>query len=352
MKISIDELQKRSKYINCNEHDTLPICIWNYTHNCQYERAWDAYTMSSRGLITDRLGNILARPFKKFFNIDETEETKLGALPLEVPAIYEKLDGSLGIQYYDGNTVCIATRGSFNSEQAVWATDWIQERFKRSDFKEGYTYLYEILYRENRIVIDYSDREELVLLAVVNNEDGSEIDLEEESKRLKLSIPKIINTSISSIIESLKTLSGNEEGFVLKYSNGLRVKMKGDEYVRLHRLITGFSTKSIWECLKNGDDINELIEKVPDEFYSWVKKKEKELNDKFDEIWNVAVSDNIRVSPLNTRKEKAIWLQNNSKLMSVVFSLIDNETKKAEQQVWKMLKPEYELPFREQKEDI
>lgn len=53
---------------------------------------------------------------------------------------------------YKGHNVYIATRGSFESDQALWATEWIQKRFRPVDFLAGYTYLYEIIYPENRVV--------------------------------------------------------------------------------------------------------------------------------------------------------------------------------------------------------
>jgi len=52
-------------------HPTLPLTIWNYTEKVQYEGLWDEVTLQCRGLVTDDNGNIVARPFKKFFNIEE-----------------------------------------------------------------------------------------------------------------------------------------------------------------------------------------------------------------------------------------------------------------------------------------
>ncbi|NBU99435.1 MAG: hypothetical protein EBS19_14710 [Spirochaetia bacterium] len=51
-------------------HPTLPLTIWNYSEKVQYENLWDEITLMCRGLVTDNDGNIIARPFKKFFNID------------------------------------------------------------------------------------------------------------------------------------------------------------------------------------------------------------------------------------------------------------------------------------------
>jgi RNA ligase len=52
-------------------HPTLPLTIWNYTPNTQYSNLWDDITTQCRGLVTDNDGNVVARPFKKFFNIHD-----------------------------------------------------------------------------------------------------------------------------------------------------------------------------------------------------------------------------------------------------------------------------------------
>lgn len=344
MKIDIQELHNRWEYINSLQKDDL--IIFNYNHTCQYAKAWNEYTTMARGLITDEDGNIIARPLPKFFNLNETEETKLENLPNEKPEIYEKLDGSLGIQYFADDKIMIATRGSFNSEQAEWATKWIQKRFKPSDFNKDYTYLYEIIYPENRIVVNYGDRKELVLIAVIDTETGKDMDFVAEAKRLGLTHAKVINKSLDDLVKSMSD-ENDDEGFVVKYSNGLRLKMKYVEYVRLHRLITGFSTTSIWECMKNDDDLDELIEKVPDEFYKWVRMEEKELREHYDVIQSRALKVFAYIRRLKTRKEQAeriIQLDND--VSSIVFGMLDG--KEVDELIFKRIKPKWELPFKDE----
>lgn len=141
----LTELRKRSKYINEKRHDTLDLIIWNYNNLCAIDEAWDEYTLMARGLITDLKGNIVSRPLKKFFNLNQTEESRIENLPMDLPEVYEKLDGSMCIQYYDGDKVCVATRGSFNSDQAIHGTKLLENRL-RTDFDQRYTYIYEIIY--------------------------------------------------------------------------------------------------------------------------------------------------------------------------------------------------------------
>lgn len=348
MKKNLKEFRKREKYINEQKHDHLPLIIWNYKHSCQHDKAWDVYTRTTRGLVTDIEGNVIARPFPKFFNIGEIPEASLENLPFEIPQITEKMDGSLGIQYYDNDLPSITTRGSFNSDQAIFATEWIRARYRRDDFKEGYTYLYEIIYPENRIVVDYRGEKKLTLLAIINIETGEELDLKEEAERLKITYPKVFEGVLAEALDMMSSLPGNEEGFVARYKNGLRIKMKGEEYIRLHRLITNFSTKSIWECLKNNQNLDSILQDVPDEFYIWTKKKETELKERHSKLVSMAYKIHKKANEFNTRKDQAMYVQEKTKenraVQALVFGYLDG--KEVNKMAWKFLKPKYELPFK------
>lgn len=356
MQVSLYELEKRVQdgYIRSQRHKNYPLIIWNYTERCAFDNSWDEYTLMARGLVTDLNGNVVALPFGKFFNVGQTEESMIENLPAAEPEVYEKLDGSLGILYMFDNNLHICTRGSFESEQAIWATEWIRNHERRWAFMDGWTYLFEIIYPENRIVVDYGDRKELVLLAIRNTETGEYASQEIvflESERLGLKMAKTYNKEVDKIIAECKELPSNEEGFVLAYPDGFRVKIKGDEYVRLHRLITGFSTKSIWECLKAGQDLDEILVKIPDEFYVWVKEKETALMNRAMEIEHNAVEAFKEVRSLPSRKEQAIEIMKNYKDISgVIFNLLDD--KDYHEIIWKMIKPEYELPFKTQSEGV
>ncbi len=346
MNINLDELRKRKKYILCKKHPSLDIFIWNYNKECQYERKWDEYTIQTRGLITDTEGNIIARPFKKFFNLNETEETKIENLPLEIPLINVKIDGCLGILYFDEEKPCIATRGSFESEQSVWATKYIRKRkFKRQDFKKNYTYLFEIVCSESKIIVDYQGKETLYLLAVINNKTGKEIDYIKEAKRLGFEYPQKIDKNLNETLDYIKNLKGNEdEGVVFKFSNGLRLKIKCEDYLRLHKVIANFSTLSIYECLKNRQNLEGLLKDLPDEFYGWVKNREDEYKTKFKEIETHCLSKTEEIkNKFGSRKEQAEYIsKNNLKFKSIIFAMLND--KDYSEGIWKIIRPKFELP--------
>lgn len=133
-----------------SKHPSLDIYLYNYTRKCTYEKMWNEVTLLCRGLVLDKNKNIVALPLRKFFNYEEygTEiiENELRGKKYHV---YDKVDGSCGILVeYEGNYM-IATRGSFESEQAIWATKLLNEKYldkvKTLD-TDNYTYVFEIVY--------------------------------------------------------------------------------------------------------------------------------------------------------------------------------------------------------------
>jgi RNA ligase len=52
-------------YLMCQKHPTEDLWIYNYTAKCQYERIWCDITLSCRGRIIDKDGQVVAVPFRK-----------------------------------------------------------------------------------------------------------------------------------------------------------------------------------------------------------------------------------------------------------------------------------------------
>lgn len=137
MNIDVDELNRRIKkgLITVRKHPFLELYIYNYTHKTQYNRLWDQYTEKCRGLILDNNYNILNNPFPKFYNLGENEKVTIRNLPLETPIITDKVDGMLGILYREEDKIAITARGSFTSDQDIWATNWLRKKgYKSEDF--------------------------------------------------------------------------------------------------------------------------------------------------------------------------------------------------------------------------
>lgn len=335
------------KYISVQKHPTEDLFIYNYTQKAQFDRVWTDETLNCRGLIMDGKENIIARPFKKFFNYEEYigEDSKLPSLPIEDFEVFEKYDGSLGILYWADNIPRIATKGSFTSDQAIQANLFLLG-YSPSLFHRKYTYLFEILYPENRIVVDYQGKKGLILLAIFDTDSGKEFEYDQIYREYSnnFEIAKRYD-GIKDITKLKKLEENNKEGFVIRFKSGLRVKIKFDEYVRLHRLITGINARHIWENLKEGKGIEELIEKVPDEFYKWVKETATRLHSEYEQIEILCSHIAQLAESLTTRKEQAEFILRN-KNTGVIFKMLDK--KDYSESIWKLIKPAHEVPFKQE----
>lgn len=320
-------------YIKINKHPTKELYIYNYSETAQFERVWNDVTLMCRGLIMDESGRVVARPFPKFFNLGEMENQVIPALPFE---IYEKMDGSLGISYAVDKEIFIASRGSFQSDQSVKANELLNTKYAaaKTQMNPAITYLFEIIYPQNRIVVDYGIKEELVLLGMIETATGIELPL------VEIGFPIVKKYDGLKDIHELKALAfDNKEGFVVKFANNYRLKIKFEEYVRIHRLITQISSISIWNNLMNNQSLDEIIERVPDEFYQWVKATKKRLEAEFAAIENIAKKE---FKIVGTRKETAFYFQTCT-YPKILFSMLDGKDYK--ETIWRYIRPEYERPF-------
>jgi T4 RnlA family RNA ligase len=312
-------------------HPTLSLTIWNYTEKVQYEGLWDEVTLSCRGLVTDDRAVVFARPFKKFFNMEEGKHT-----PTSEFEVFEKMDGSLGIMFkYNGEVIC-ATRGSFASDQAVWMSKFAKEYNYQDIIVDGFTYLFEIIYPENRIVVNYGDQERLVLLGIVKTESGEELPYDDISFYGWDIVNK--HDGIRDYSELKSKIDNNAEGFVIRFSNGDRMKIKGEEYLRLHKVMTNLSTTAVWEVLSNGVSIDDLLKDVPDEFYDKIKDYEKSLIVQFNKLEEEYQNHFDSIKGLGIRKlfaQTAIMFQH----PSILFGMLDG--KDISPMIWKIIKPEF-----------
>jgi RNA ligase len=326
-------------------HPTLPLTIWNYSEKVQYEGLWDEITLQTRGLVTDNEGNIIVHPFNKFFNIEEGKHT-----PTEEFEVYEKMDGSLGILFFYEGKWIIATRGSFTSDQAVKAQKILNSKYIVESIPKGYATLFEIIYPENRIVVDYGDEEKLVVLGMTSRVSGKEMDhnsLLNVHNESGMSVVKKYD-GINDYKQLKEKIENNQEGFVVKFSNGERIKIKGVEYLRLHKIMTNLSTTAVWEVLSNGDNIENLLKDVPDEFYKKIMTYERDLKYGFFQISERAgkLHDGFRygkygdIDPEPTKKEFADFVLKQDKVLQpVMFTMWDKRP--YDHIIWKLLKPEF-----------
>lgn len=314
------------------KHPVLDIFIYNYTATTQFSWEWNDVTMNCRGLVLDSEGYILARSFPKFFSYEQLE----GNLPSGNYTVYEKLDGSMLIAFLYNGELITATRGSFESDQAISARKYLDGHL----LFEGYSYIFEYIAKDNRIVVDYGNFEGLVSLGAVAL-DGKIIPPHKikwtYGKEFRL--PLVFN--FSNLEDILKFEKNNFEGFVLWYKSGEMVKFKTEEYKKLHKVMTGLNERHIWEALKD-NKFEELLDLVPDEMYDWVQSTKQNILYELYKIWVVVGTE---MKDLGDRKANAMYYKTCT-YPHLLFLCLDGKYKELDSKLYDMVRPSVTKTYR------
>ena len=264
----LDDFYKVLEENRVSMHESGNYVGFKYNINTTFNQLWDDVTINARGITFDKTtGEIVARPFKKFFNHTElmTVDGVLTTLGEKLKPEYRpnligkfrsmnKLDGSLGITFWDKysdkkNKWRVKTGGSFTADQSVWAQEWLYQNVDCTEMDSRYTYLFEIIYNGDRHVVKY-DFEGMALLGVISNETGEEVSLEE-----LLKIAKQLNVRMSEIVEfdnfndMMKVVSQYPkelEGVVVTFDNGYKCKLKGIEYCELFKVMNNLTEREMY----------------------------------------------------------------------------------------------------------
>ncbi|MEM9067072.1 MAG: RNA ligase [Myxococcota bacterium] len=274
-------------------------------------------------IVDRRTGECVARPFDKFFNWGEGERTSSA----RVTSATEKMDGSLGILYRVNGKPLVATRGSFESEQASWATERLG-RHDLSGLPADTTLLFEVIYPTNRIVVDYAGREELCLLAARNRHSGAFYErriVEEMGEAFGFPVvSQVAMRTAAQALAALPQLSANSEGYVLEFADGQRFKFKGDEYKRVHRIVTGLTFSRVLDLVREGGVV-EAREAIPDEFAAEFDEWVEEIHETTRSVVE-SVDRAFAAAPKSTRKDYALWCKAQvPELLPYMFARLDGQ---------------------------
>lgn len=370
-------------------HPDYPISIYTYTRSCQYDHAWDAATIACRGLIADdATGHIIALPFPKFFNVADHAMGHPYAPPLpDQPfQVHDKVDGSLGICFHYAGAWHVASKGSFTSDQAAWATGRLRAA-DTSGMDPDVTYLAEIVYPGNRIVVDYGIRQDLVLLGAFRR-DGTELPLDTAAAHwgtvgsVVRSWPALPLADLMKLMAANTRLDGavssgiDAEGYVIRFASGVRAKVKLADYVRLHKTLTGITDRDVWRYLGiqrfAGQDtkrvaqsvgctaadvaamnatgrgpFDALLDQVPDEFDSWVRKVADSLNKQAADLGNAidAAFDQLRhLGDDRAQFARAAQQIKDRSVRAAMFLILDGRP--VDLHIWRSIKPGPGDPFK------
>ncbi len=372
--ILLNKLWREVEAGRVNASQSGSLTIFKYTQDCHIDNLWNEVNRQARGIIFQTDGTVVARPFEKFFNLNERSETHPDQLPWsEGVEVFEKLDGSCGIGYHSDvilkdapafvDGVCagylprwlLATPGSMESDQAFEGTKILNQkiapqicdpdacmllepRYKLKHLPTDCTPVFEIIYPENRIVVDYGGEAFLVLLAIFehNGVEWHPRRVDQIAELCGFRRPRTYDIDLRGDVP----FDANSEGYVARFGNGFRVKVKSPTYLRIHRLLDCLSPKGVIELIR-GSEYGSTVKQLPKAIACDFDDVRAHVQGMYDRIFTDAYENLNRIEcelgANALRKTQALWIQKNvaNAECGFVFALLDD--KDIENNIWKLV---------------
>lgn len=350
----IDAIRRREEYVangllRTDRTDDGQLAIYTYTDQCVFGNAWDDITRNARGHIYDlQTGECVAFPFPKFFNLGENDEARPENFPWDQPyEICEKMDGWLGVLYRHEGRFKVSSRGSFHSSGATWATKFIRP-FDLSCLPDEATLCFEIIHPEHKIILNYESKQTLVILAAFHRLTGQEYPraaVAEWAQEIGLPlVPMLGHLSLEDML-GLQKARQDFEGFVIRFADGRRAKVKTQWYLDIARIMADLTPISVWQAMRGGKVQHTYFERLPEELRPLAEKYQAVLEGQYArmllDIDHVAgpilqqFGDDRRAlaQHLDSRKEEL------GHCKTAVFLLLDGKRDRLEQLIMKTIYP-------------
>lgn len=261
----------------------------------------DAFELRGFTVVFNKDGSVFKEYLllDKFFNINQVEETMYDRIKsFEIDNIYSKEDGSIisFIKLPDGS-VAAKSKASFDSYQALKANDIYKSDLSIKKLVDDLldsdiVPIFEYVSPSNQVVLLYG-KEELILIRLRDNKTGEYIDIDDYSKKYNVNVPTKWNVSLDELIERAETIE-DVEGWVIRFKNGLMIKIKSKWYCDNHKLLTEDLAQEhfLVEKIVN-EEVDDIISKLDNtEYHVFIKSKifkiseiiSKYLKDKEDDV--------------------------------------------------------------------
>lgn len=347
--------QTKNLYIRYNEEENR--VLMHYSVIVTYSSDWNNLTRISRGIIVDLdTYEVVVHPYDKFFNYLEKQETQPEYIPDTPYEVAEKLDGSEGILYPIKNqdSVKVITKGGFSTEQGEFATRLLWDKYPdqaRKIIKEriykDFTITFEILYAEddpNRIVVAY-DEADLRIIGVRDLKTGEALSYSQVvsiAQYLGFPSTNVYDLSLEEILE-LREKRENFEGWVVRFDNGLYMKIKCAAYLDAHGARFGSSIKYVFNLLKD-EKWDDFISSLKVEHRILPEALHKRLVT-FAAYYSKQIYDAYNDIPkFESQKEFALYVQKNVEkdLMSYMFKIRNGTEINIFDNLWSSFKKKFE----------
>jgi RNA ligase len=223
--------------------------------------------LETRGIVFDsETGECVCRPFEKFFNVGENEESSPHLIDYEHAEYYEKRDGSMLLPVKTApDQVTFKTKKSFYSDVALEAQANAPDNVKALSLymiNLGLTPIFEYTSPNWKIVLDYGSTPKFFLLAARYINSGRYMQFGFlRSFANRFSVPLIQKYDINKEKITWEVANRTQfEGYVLLQPNGVRVKQKTNWYLINHRLMTELRERDVALAV-----VDEMIDDIKSE---------------------------------------------------------------------------------------
>lgn len=241
---------------------------------------WTLDTLHFRSSIWTESGELVSAGFRKFFNYNES--TNIIPNPKDSDlisgSVYSKLDGSLLIVSKFNDVLICRTRGTFDAKNLDngYDIDYLKVKYPKAFDNEyltnGNSLLFEWTSPDNIIVLNYGETPDIKLIGMISHEDyllASQQSLDEVAKSIEVARPKkYVFENIEGMIDIVSKFKG-EEGVVVYYNNEqYQSKIKGEEYLNLHRFKSNATFNNMVDIYIDGkfDSIESLRNHIQSHF--------------------------------------------------------------------------------------
>lgn len=303
-----------------------------------------------RGLMFDRDGKLISRPYAKFFNMNEREETLASEFALEDTSKYvlmDKLDGSFIRPVRIDGIIRLCTKMGV-TEQSLQAEEFLESQSEEvqdqySEFFEAYvdhfTPIFEFCSRKNQVVIDYP-QDALILTGLRHNETGDYITYKTMKNICSVfkipcvrawSIEEIIGQGVpycsTRVMDAVREWIGLE-GVVLRYTDGRMVKIKAEDYCIKHGAKDALLHEKNVLSAFLGEKLDDVLPLLDETFRGRVEAYTAEVSKGIEHaVWSVDSTFRMLMNHFESRKDRAIYI--NTELdplfRSVLFSMLDGK---------------------------
>lgn len=272
----------------------------------------------------------------------------------------DKIDGSIIKIVRLGNDLLISTNGTIDAFKAPVADQVgcpyksfgdiivaVLEKkcrklgFKREMFREGYTYVFELVSPWTRVVTPYHD-DNLYLIGCRNNKTFQEVFFGNVRIAKFFDTPKVHSfKSIDECLKNASSLDWTDEGYVIMDKSFNRVKCKNSSWLAVHHLCSNhvMSYARAIEIVR-ANELDEVIGYFPEfadalndvkkRFWDAVAQAQRDVEAMKAFINENRWTDEEVMSAGCHRKDVAVWVQKSFKLCGLAFAWLDKKVSDVE----------------------